>query len=33
LQAWLDQVEAFWADQLGGFRAHADRRAAGGGDS
>lgn len=24
LQAWLDQVEAFWTDQLGGFRAHAD---------
>jgi len=23
LQAWLDQVESFWSDQLGGFRAHA----------
>jgi DNA-binding transcriptional ArsR family regulator len=25
LQAWLDQVEAFWADQLGAFRAHVER--------
>jgi DNA-binding transcriptional ArsR family regulator len=26
LQAWLDQVQAFWAEQLGSFKAHADRR-------
>lgn len=26
LQAWLDQVEAFWRDQLGAFRAHAERK-------
>jgi len=25
LQAWLDQVQAFWTDQLGAFRAHVDR--------
>jgi DNA-binding transcriptional ArsR family regulator len=25
LQAWLDQVEAFWAEQLGSFKAHAER--------
>ena len=25
LQAWLDQVQAFWADQLGAFKAHAER--------
>lgn len=25
LRAWLDQVEAFWADQLGAFKAHAER--------
>lgn len=25
LQAWLDQVEAFWGEQLGSFKAHADR--------
>jgi DNA-binding transcriptional ArsR family regulator len=24
LQAWLDQVAAFWADQLGAFKAHAE---------
>jgi DNA-binding transcriptional ArsR family regulator len=23
LRAWLDQVEAFWADQLGAFKEHA----------
>ncbi len=22
---WLDEVEAFWADQLGAFKAHAER--------
>ena len=27
LQAWLDQVEAFWGEQLGAFKAHAERRA------
>jgi len=26
LQAWLDQVQAFWAEQLGAFREHVDRR-------
>jgi len=25
LQAWLDQVQAFWASQLGSFKAHAER--------
>jgi DNA-binding transcriptional ArsR family regulator len=25
LQAWLDQVQAFWAEQLGAFKAHAER--------
>jgi DNA-binding transcriptional ArsR family regulator len=25
LQAWLDQVHAFWGDQLGAFKAHAER--------
>ena len=24
LQAWLDQVQAFWSDQLGSFKAHAE---------
>lgn len=24
LRSWLDQVEAFWADQLGAFKAHAE---------
>ena len=24
LQAWLDQVQAFWTEQLGAFKAHAD---------
>lgn len=27
LQAWLDQVHAFWAEQLGSFKAQAHRRA------
>ena len=26
LQAWLDQVQAFWDQQLGSFRARAERR-------
>jgi DNA-binding transcriptional ArsR family regulator len=26
LRAWLDEVEAFWADQLRAFKAHAERR-------
>ncbi len=26
LQAWLDQVQAFWGEQLGAFKAHAERR-------
>jgi DNA-binding transcriptional ArsR family regulator len=25
LQAWLDQVSAFWTDQLGAFRDHVER--------
>ena len=25
LRAWLDEVEAFWEDQLGAFKAHAER--------
>jgi DNA-binding transcriptional ArsR family regulator len=25
LQAWLDQVSAFWGEQLGAFKAHAER--------
>ncbi|HUF84640.1 MAG TPA: metalloregulator ArsR/SmtB family transcription factor [Acidimicrobiia bacterium] len=25
LQAWLDQVQAFWGEQLGAFKAHAER--------
>jgi DNA-binding transcriptional ArsR family regulator len=31
LQAWLDQVEAFWGEQLGAFKAHTERRARKGG--
>ena len=27
LQAWVDQVSAFWAEQLASFRAHAERKA------
>jgi len=26
LQSWLAEVEAFWADQLGAFKAHAERK-------
>ena len=25
LQAWLDQVQAFWSEQLTSFKAHAER--------
>jgi DNA-binding transcriptional ArsR family regulator len=25
LQGWLDQVQAFWGEQLGAFKAHAER--------
>ncbi len=25
LQAWLDQVHAFWSEQLGSFKEHAER--------
>ncbi len=25
VHAWLDQVEAFWSDQLGRFKEHAER--------
>ena len=27
LGAWLDQVQAFWSDQLGSFKVHAERKA------
>jgi DNA-binding transcriptional ArsR family regulator len=30
LQAWLDQVQAFWAEQLGAFRDHVDGQQGGG---
>jgi DNA-binding transcriptional ArsR family regulator len=26
LQAWLDQVHAFWAEQLVSFKSHTDRK-------
>lgn len=26
LRDWLDEVESFWQDQLGAFKAHAERR-------
>jgi DNA-binding transcriptional ArsR family regulator len=29
LQAWLDQVAAFWNDQLGAFKEHAERMSKG----
>jgi DNA-binding transcriptional ArsR family regulator len=25
LQAWLDQVQAFWSEQLGSFKSHTER--------
>ena len=27
LQSWLREVESFWTDQLGSFKAHAERKA------
>ena len=27
LHAWLDQVQAFWSEQLGSFKEHVERRA------
>jgi DNA-binding transcriptional ArsR family regulator len=30
LQAWLAQVESFWSEQLGAFKAHAERARKGG---
>lgn len=27
LQAWVDQVSAYWSEQLGSFKAHAERTA------
>jgi DNA-binding transcriptional ArsR family regulator len=29
LQAWLDQVQASWSEQLGSFKDHAERRGRG----
>jgi len=26
LRAWLDEIEVFWADQLGAFKTHAEQR-------
>jgi DNA-binding transcriptional ArsR family regulator len=26
LRTWLDEVESFWKEQLGGFKEHAERR-------
>ena len=26
LGAWIEEVEAFWTEQLQGFKAHAERR-------
>ena len=28
LRTWLDEVESFWTDQLGAFKAHAESRGA-----
>jgi DNA-binding transcriptional ArsR family regulator len=25
LQAWLDQIQAFWSEQLGAFKQHAEK--------
>ena len=30
LHAWLDQVQAFWSEQLGSFKAHTERTRKGG---
>lgn len=32
LNAWLDQVQAFWTDQLGAFRQHVERLSRGEGE-
>jgi DNA-binding transcriptional ArsR family regulator len=32
LQAWLDQVQAFWNDRLGAFREHVENMTEGTGD-
>jgi DNA-binding transcriptional ArsR family regulator len=29
LRSWLDEVEAFWDDQLGSFKAHVDKKRGG----
>ena len=29
LQAWLDQLQASWSEQLGSFKQHAERRGRG----
>ena len=29
LRGWLDDVEAFWSEQLAAFKAHAERRGGG----
>jgi DNA-binding transcriptional ArsR family regulator len=26
LQAWLDQVQAFWSEQLGAFKTHVEKK-------
>jgi DNA-binding transcriptional ArsR family regulator len=26
LKSWLDEMQAFWGDQLGAFKAHAERK-------
>jgi DNA-binding transcriptional ArsR family regulator len=26
LHGWLDEIEQFWSDQLGAFKAHAEKR-------
>jgi DNA-binding transcriptional ArsR family regulator len=26
LRQWLDEMQAFWSDQLGAFKAHAERK-------
>lgn len=30
LQAWLNEIEALWTDELEAFKAHAERRSKGG---
>jgi DNA-binding transcriptional ArsR family regulator len=29
LRSWLDEVESFWGDQLGSFKAHVEKRRGG----